>query len=153
MKTYAIYDISSGEINRFYKGLNPVIQCEQTESFVECSGLESQETHWVNDGTLTEYTAEQSKSKRKEWFVGESWSNTSMSWVIDDETLLQAEVANAIRLKRNELLAQSDYTQMPDVTLSNQDLWDNYRQALRDLPQTYANITSLDEVTWPTPPQ
>jgi len=32
-------------------------------------------------------------------------------------------------------------------------LWDNYRQALRDLPQTYAAITSLDEVTWPTPPE
>jgi hypothetical protein len=58
-----------------------------------------------------------------------------------------------LRIKRDELLAQSDYTQMPDVPLSNKDLWDNYRQQLRDLPETHANITSLDEVTWPTPPQ
>lgn len=153
MNTYAIYEITTGEILRFYFGNNPSVQIEYGENYIQCEPTASQETHWVNNETLAQYTDEQAKLKRKNWFVGESWSNQTMDWQIDDIDLLRAEVANELRIKRNELLAQSDYTQMPDVPLSNKDLWDNYRQQLRDLPETHANITSLDEVTWPTPPQ
>jgi hypothetical protein len=54
----------------------------------------------------------------------------------------------SIRNKRNKLLAQSDYTQMPDCP-GNKTEWAVYRQALRDIPQTY---TSADNVVWPNPP-
>lgn len=71
-------------------------------------------------------------------------------WVLDIEKL-QKE----LRSKRNMLLAKTDWTQVADVPISEQQkiLWREYRQALRDLPDTYANITSLEEVVWPTPPQ
>ena len=55
---------------------------------------------------------------------------------------------NNIRDKRNYLLAKSDYTQMADWP-GDKASWATYRQALRDLPQTYTNAA---DVIWPTAP-
>ena len=55
---------------------------------------------------------------------------------------------NVIRSKRNKLLSKSDYTQMTDWP-GDKASWATYRQALRDLPQTYANAV---DVIWPTAP-
>tara|TARA_B110000261_G_scaffold76439_1_gene88365 strand:- start:25 stop:345 length:321 start_codon:yes stop_codon:yes gene_type:complete len=49
---------------------------------------------------------------------------------------------NKLRDERNILLAESDWTQVLDVSLSNMDEWKAYRQVLRDLPQTQPNITT-----------
>jgi len=56
-----------------------------------------------------------------------------------------------IRTNRNALLAQSDWTQLSDAPLTTEQkaAWAEYRQALRDLPETY---TTPDEVVYPTPP-
>lgn len=53
-----------------------------------------------------------------------------------------------IRLKRNRLMAMSDYTQMSDYP-GDKESWATYRQALRDIPQTYTNP---EDVVWPTAP-
>ena len=53
-----------------------------------------------------------------------------------------------IRSRRNNLLTSSDYTQMTDWP-GDKTSWATYRQALRDLPQTYTNAT---DVIWPTAP-
>jgi hypothetical protein len=53
-----------------------------------------------------------------------------------------------IRSKRNNLLALSDYTQMSDWP-GDKTSWATYRQALRDLPQTYTNAA---DVVWPSKP-
>jgi hypothetical protein len=50
---------------------------------------------------------------------------------------------------RNMLLAESDYTQLPDVDLANKQEWAVYRQLLRDIPQTYQEPGT---VVWPTKP-
>ena len=54
---------------------------------------------------------------------------------------------------RNALLAESDWTQMPDSPLSDADktAWQTYRQALRDLP-THANWPELQPSDWPNQP-
>lgn len=54
-----------------------------------------------------------------------------------------------IRLRRNKLLQVSDYTQLPDFPEAKKTEWATYRQALRDIPQTYA---TPEEVIWPTKP-
>lgn len=58
-----------------------------------------------------------------------------------------------IRLDRNTLLAKSDWTQMPDSPLSQEQrqAWAEYRQALRDLPN--AGNFSVDAVQWPQSPE
>ena len=57
-----------------------------------------------------------------------------------------------LREMRNKLLAESDWTQSRDVTLSNDADWKTYRQALRDLPST-ASKEFIDQViTASSPP-
>jgi len=56
---------------------------------------------------------------------------------------------DAIRNERNFLLTQSDWTQLADAPLSpeQKQAWTAYRQALRDVPSSFA---TPEEVVWPT---
>ena len=54
-----------------------------------------------------------------------------------------------LRAKRNVKLAETDWTQNRDVTLSDDADWKTYRQALRDITKTYK---TLNEVVWPEKP-
>lgn len=53
-----------------------------------------------------------------------------------------------LRLERNSMLADTDYWDASDTSAMSQAQID-YRQALRDITNTY---TSLDDVVWPTKP-
>ena len=54
------------------------------------------------------------------------------------------------KIKRNRILYETDWTQMPDVPLANKAAWATYRQELRDI----TNQTVYPaEIVWPTPPQ
>jgi len=55
-----------------------------------------------------------------------------------------------LRSNRNNLLLQSDWTQIPDCTLSNKTEWATYRQALRDFPATVEDARL--PVEWPHSP-
>ena len=71
--------------------------------------------------------------------------------------LESAEPLRLLRIERNRLLQETDWTQNRDVILSNDSDWQTYRQSLRDLPST--SSPELDEqgnltnVTWPTKPE
>ena len=56
-----------------------------------------------------------------------------------------------VRDKRSVLLDSSDWTQLPDVPMSDEKIseWGAYRQDLRDIT-TQANPAT---VSWPTPPE
>lgn len=56
-----------------------------------------------------------------------------------------------IREVRSDLLAKSDWTQMPDNPLSEEarNEWKTYRQALRDITETYK---TPEAVAWPLSP-
>ena len=57
-----------------------------------------------------------------------------------------------IRQMRDRLLKESDWTQIPDCSISQteKDQWKTYRHMLRDIPQT--NLRS-DEIVWPDEPK
>lgn len=57
-----------------------------------------------------------------------------------------------VRSVRNGKLSASDWTVLPDAPLSEiqKSEWLSYRQALRDIPQTY---TIPADVVWPDPPE
>ena len=57
---------------------------------------------------------------------------------------------DTIRTKRDQLIADSDWTMIPGATV-DQAAWSAYRQVLRDLPQTYA-ATGPESVVWPVEP-
>jgi len=58
------------------------------------------------------------------------------------------EAMKSLRIIRNKLLRESDWTQNRDVLLSNDEDWKTYRQQLRDLPK---NTDPMNTV-WPTKP-
>lgn len=53
-----------------------------------------------------------------------------------------------IRHRRNQLLTECDWTQLPDVAEQTRLAWVPYRQALRDL----TDAASPADVVWPTMP-
>lgn len=53
-----------------------------------------------------------------------------------------------VRRERNARLAASDWTQVADAPV-DQSAWAAYRQALRDLPQTYSGE---GPIPWPESP-
>ncbi len=59
-----------------------------------------------------------------------------------------------LRQKRDEILTWCDWTQVPDSPLTDtkKTEWATYRQTLRDLPASNANVTSIDDVTFPDAP-
>jgi len=60
------------------------------------------------------------------------------------------EILHNIRLKRNALLSQSDWTQLEDSPFSDEKKieWKNYRQALRDV----TCLNDLTSIVWPVEP-
>lgn len=71
------------------------------------------------------------------------------NWVFGEDVELKNQFWNFFRTTRNQLLAETDWTQLNDAPV-DQTIWATYRQALRDLPA----ITS-DPVypQWPEKPQ
>lgn len=51
--------------------------------------------------------------------------------------------AEGMRKTRNGLLAQCDWTQLPDAQC-NKEVWATYRQALRDFPATWETAETAD---------
>jgi hypothetical protein len=55
---------------------------------------------------------------------------------------------------RNSLLSNTDWTQVPDSPLSDEERskWATYRQQLRDLPSFYSTETNMSNVVFPEEP-
>ena len=66
----------------------------------------------------------------------------------EEQSALADEEWKLVRKKRNDLLAETDWRAFSDLTLS--DDWKNYRNDLRQIPQTQ---TDPYNITWPTKPQ
>lgn len=54
-----------------------------------------------------------------------------------------------IRAERDRRIAETDWTQLPDVPDATKSKWQAYRQELRDVPQSN---TDPANVVWPTKP-
>lgn len=75
--------------------------------------------------------------------LSHTWDWGAHTWVMDTSRSWWLA-----RAKRTELLADCDWTQLPDVPERLRSAWATYRQALRD-------ITKQPDPTllvWPTPP-
>ena len=61
-----------------------------------------------------------------------------------------ARALERLRFRRNQLLAETDFYALTDVTMS--DDMKTYRQNLRDLPDGKDTVDKCNNVTWPTKP-
>lgn len=82
-----------------------------------------------------------------EWLDSNTTVPTTDEIVAEETRLANLKPWNELREKRNQLLAETDYLALSDVTMS--DEMQTYRQALRDLP---ANTTDPANPVWPVKP-
>ena len=61
-----------------------------------------------------------------------------------------ARALERLRFRRNQLLAETDFYALSDVTMS--DDMKTYRQNLRDLPDGKDTVEKCENATWPTKP-
>ena len=81
-------------------------------------------------------------SKPSDW--GTDWATVNAKLT----ELNAAEPLKLLRAERDKLIAATDWWASSDLTMSAERT--AYRQALRDITDSY---TSLDDVTWPTKPE
>lgn len=96
----------------------------------------------------TDYTKNVSESTPilVEGVYYQNWENTNATQTeIDFRINLKWE---EIRLQRNELLGECDWTQLSDVPMETKSVWITYRQNLRDI----TNQTDPFNIVWPVKP-
>ena len=74
---------------------------------------------------------------------GVTWAEVKAKY----DELVAAEPLRLLRVERNQRLANTDWWASSDLTMTEAQT--AYRQALRDITDTY---TSLDDVVWPEVP-
>lgn len=96
--------------------------------------------------SILSYTLEQRTEKDKGSPLTGVWSNKTMQWTFYKDPGTEWE---KVKILRNTLLKESDWTQLPDVPLATKEVWAIYRQALRDITLQ----SDPFNIIWPEPPQ
>lgn len=81
--------------------------------------------------------------------AGIDWDYVDGQFIDTREPEVISPDADAMRSYRNALLAQSDWTQLPDAPV-DRAAWAAYRQALRDVP---SQAGFPWDIQWPTQPE
>ena len=89
------------------------------------------------NGVKIQFTAEEEKARDLE---EQAWADGAPARRMAD-----------LRMRRNNLLAETDWMGNSDVTMSAD--WKTYRQALRDITKTTPADDALSNITWPTKPE
>ena len=138
MKIHIGQAVTALGIENFVLDGEPTNEIEFNSSFKKIVGAKGDQAVMSSDPSTFGVTWDQVKTKYDE--------------------LVSAEPLKILREERNKRLAETDWTQGRDVTLSNDTDWKTYRQALRDLPsKTTPELDSYGElnmltVNWPTKP-
>ena len=74
---------------------------------------------------------------------------TALEQEVEYKSRIDEETAKNVRLQRDKLLQETDWTQSRDVTLENDSDWVTYRQELRDITDQQG---FPHNVTWPVRP-
>lgn len=127
---FTIYDKSTGQIKR----LSEVDDPASWQGSIE--GEFSSNTHYVKEGKAMLLPPKMNDEPVFDYLL-ERWVNTAG---LDLRALIE---------RRNRLLKDSDWTQLPDVPLTTKNLWAAYRQALRDIP---AQEGYPMDIAWPSEP-
>lgn len=136
MQCYAI--VKEGACKQVFcsdDSMLPVV--EEGSQLIKVDGLVDADMLYIKDGALL-------KKPEKPGELYE-WDIQNFTWIPN-----QQRTIFAVKSKRNQLLQESDWTQLADIPQETKDRWEPYRQALRDITDQpgYPNT-----VTWPTKPQ
>ena len=136
---YSIYNKSTGRISKNVNCIesNLYLQYDiNTENYL--NGYFDDSENYVENGQIIEIPAKPFPYyvfnwDTKQWFDPRT---DETQWII-------------VKDQRDELLNQSDWTQLPDVSITNKDQWITYRQQLRDI----TTQTDPFNIIWPSKPE
>ena len=99
--------------------------------------------HKIVNGQQVELTAGEIAARQAE----------EAAWLAAQPSALEVSMKD-LRAKRNKALADSDWTQLPDVgfNAAERTAWMNYRQALRDITNNIETAEQAQSVVFPTKP-
>ena len=105
-------------------------------------------TYWLPESKITEEQRSFIVDEITELENGEIKRKyqLSVTWNIKEEVATDKELLGTwvvVRRERNRLLADTDWTQLSDVSMSTADRgeWKKYRQYLRDYPKLHTDLT------------
>jgi hypothetical protein len=84
-------------------------------------------------------------------FMGDAVAPTHEEVIARIDEAVAIQELGLLKEERNALLAECDWTTVGDSPLTDEQkqAWITYRQALRDITESYS---SLSDVVWPTKP-
>ena len=88
------------------------------------------------------------------WYDGNPSDITEAQILAKQKELQAAEPIRLLRIDRDKLLAESDWTGLADSALTNEvsATWKLYRQRLRDLTSGLNTPAKVKNAKWPTKP-
>jgi hypothetical protein len=140
---------SDGNIQNVGTCLESVFHLYKSDDVTYVAGIASSNINYVLNGVLKEYTPEELTLKSNSPGLGYKWIGKDRVWVdVNSRELTE----NVVKEKRNQLLFDSDWTQIPNnpLTAQQQTNWATYRQQLRDI--TIQSGYPFN-IAWPTKPQ
>ena len=117
----------------------------QKEGYAVCFNNNSWE--YVVDNRNANYYLNGEKVK---FNLGDEVTNEMQSVAYTDEQLLNRKFTE-LRIKRNQLLAQTDYLALSDQTMTAE--MTAYRQALRDITNGLSTVADIEAVVFPEKPE
>ena len=134
MKNYIVHNID-GEILK-------TGQCQDSDLFFQgeyvIEGVANDAKQYIKNGKIINIPASPNP-----YFV---FNYQTKTWVDPRTPETQWPI---VRQERDQLLQASDYTQLPDVPLTDKAAWATYRQELRDV----TTQTDPFNIVWPVVPQ
>jgi hypothetical protein len=118
----SIYSASTGRIDRLCSAPENIISAQLHSGESYLPGWFACDEYYVANGQAVAMPPKPSEFHEfdyttKQWFDPRT---DETQWAV-------------VRAERNRLLAESDWTQLPDVPLATKTAWAEYRQLLRDI--------------------
>lgn len=149
--------VTNGSVDTYPYNVGQLRRDNPNTSFPKQIPSEMLESYGVYTVVFTDMPSIDDRTQKTEQeatptLVDGSWT---VGWTTTDKTAEETKewddnLATINRSKRNNLLAETDYLALTDVTLTAD--MTTYRQALRDIT-THANWPNLADSDWPTKPE
>ena len=99
--------------------------------------------HKIVDGKIVALTPQEITDRQ----------NAEAAWLASQPSPLEVAMKD-LRARRNKALADSDYTQLPDVgfNAAERNAWMVYRQALRDITNNIETAEQAKSINFPSKP-
>ncbi|QOJ19477.1 MAG: hypothetical protein HRU77_01455 [Gammaproteobacteria bacterium] len=135
MKKYVLYEKKTGKV--LSSGTSFYVERLETDELgvIIDESVNDVQKVYVRNGQIMHMTDKPSPFHE--------WDYVRSAWVFSEELAWRD-----VRMKRNTLLQQSDWTQLPDVPALTMQAWIDYRQKLRDI----TNQQDPMNIVWPSKP-